>query len=888
MGCCSSGVQTAGDSSEQIQALPPAKFDAAEAVSGDHGLHKVAHERLVKLQELDEATKIPFILIELTGEADGKGEIEVCGKDEYGVYRALDEWLTSTWFCSKLDSGDLSEETPVPFCDCLYRWEGYRTAGDDGMSNMGLATMRLVDFMTNQLSWTLGVINGGNVGKEGEIREQQIIFKAPHPMNLVAPHCMIELRSAGCIEVCGDACGIFDELDNFFEEHFKATSEDGHEDFCDRFYRCAKGVFKERGRQGENNLGLLTTKVCDFVGRLPGWNLVTMNGGNYGDKGCHREQQLVFRWDNHPLQAQPHLLVELRGTGYVEVNGEDDNGIYEIFENWLTSSWRCSRSTASDEFSNRKYKWAPKDMMSSSAEVVSFFHSKGWQMQVCSQGTVKVAGQSDVREQQMLFRPGMSSVDFVEPHLFIELYTGEGKEELYAQPTTTQVLANQHIRFIPVGECRDALKKFGKFADDFLGGEKSSDRQYSVDCFLSRGFTDNNLGCWTMRICDFMVDRLGWSFVVCNVCNLGERGQFREQQLVFRYDGERREIPVTDDTLMKLEPSIFSGVQFPPYWSIDEVRDLQKVQAMAPCEQEETEALQEIMDRTFRRILTRDRVYEYQASTSEEMPFRLELVHAFRSENMPLCKRFLDRRKAYGGGSHVSAKTSETGKYVNDRLQEGEALLFHGTNPSSAISILKTGFVLANAGKSTGTMFGYGVYMAECCSKSDEYATDDGGGTFPGLRALLVCRCLVGNPYIVHDAGDYIAQAKADGCDCVLGDRETKVNTYREYVFFDESQVVPEYTVLYKRQYEENKVPKALRRKSTGTTGRNWQVKLEKGWANIPPEVNRQLLIALKDGQTKVEVEIGSFMYVFDLAAKTQLNKSTGTSRQLRPPMIMS
>ena len=33
--------------------------------------------RLLKLQELDLATKVPFILIELTGEGHGQGEIEV-------------------------------------------------------------------------------------------------------------------------------------------------------------------------------------------------------------------------------------------------------------------------------------------------------------------------------------------------------------------------------------------------------------------------------------------------------------------------------------------------------------------------------------------------------------------------------------------------------------------------------------------------------------------------------------------------------------------------------------------------------------------------------------------------------------------------------------------
>jgi hypothetical protein len=338
---------------------------------------------------------------------------------------------------------------------------------------------------------------------------------------------------------------------------------------------------------------------------------------------------------------------------------------------------------------------------------------------------------------------------------------------------------------------------------------------------------------------------------------------------------------------LQKDPKSFSAVKLPNYWSIPDIIQHKKCQDMVACDQDECGALQDMMDRTFRRVLTRDRVYEYQANMTEEMPFRLELVHAFRSENLPLLQRFQKRKARYkASGSPAAAKTQEGAEAVNCRLEDGEALLFHGTNPSSAVSILKTGFRLENAGKSTGTMFGYGVYLAECSSKSDEYAKDDGGGTFPGLRAILVSRCLVGKPYVVHTAGDYIAAAKSDGCDCLVGDRESKVNTYREFIFFDESQVVPEYAVIYKRQYEETQVPAKMRRKATGTTGRNWQVKLDKGWTNIPPEVSRQLTTAMKDGQTSVEIEIGNFVYVFDMLAKTQLNKSTGTSRDIRPPYV--
>merc|ERR1719162_294239 len=188
----------------------------------------------------------------------------------------------------------------------------------------------------------------------------------------------------------------------------------------------------------------------------------------------------------------------------------------------------------------------------------------------------------------------------------------------------------------------------------------------------------------------------------------------------------------------------------------------------------------------------------------------------------------------------MRAKTLEAprGQAVNGRLLEGEALLAHGTNPSSAMAILKTGFSLAAAGKSTGTMFGYGVYLAECVSKSDEYARDDNGGTYPGLMAILMCRSLVGNPYVVQDAGDYIQTAKDQGCDCVVGDRESKVGTYKEFIFFDQRQVLPEYAVIYKRQYDKAKVHEKLRMMTSGTTGRNWQLKLQKGWADLTPDVS--------------------------------------------------
>ena len=46
------------------------------------------------------------------------------------------------------------------------------------------------------------------------------------------------------------------------------------------------------------------------------------------------------------------------------------------------------------------------------------------------------------------------------------------------------------------------------------------------------------------------------------------------------------------------------------------------------------------------------------------------------------------------------------------------------------MGIKDTGFQKEFAGSHKGTMFGRGIYFAECSSKSDEYATKDGKGRY--------------------------------------------------------------------------------------------------------------------------------------------------------------
>merc|ERR1712224_507466 len=72
------------------------------------------------------------------------------------------------------------------------------------------------------------------------------------------------------------------------------------------------------------------------------------------------------------------------------------------------------------------------------------------------------------------------------------------------------------------------------------------------------------------------------------------------------------------------------------------------------------------------------------------------------------------------------------------------AWLFHGTSAKAAEAITTADFLVNLAGSHVGTLFGPGIYLAECCSKSDEYATPDA----EGLCCILLCRTILGNMLI--------------------------------------------------------------------------------------------------------------------------------------------
>lgn len=183
----------------------PFKFLGRKAKTGcrraydhkkDANLLEVIQARLEALGELDESTKTPSLLVELST-GPGRGQIEICGKDEYGAYDQLTEWLTAHWGCVQV----VRDVDEVPFCGREFSWSGFQTTEGSDVDNMLGCMMELVNFMCGKLTWTLEHLGGGPAGKDSTVNEYYLMFTTPHPMNLVTPHLMIEMRSRGLIEV---------------------------------------------------------------------------------------------------------------------------------------------------------------------------------------------------------------------------------------------------------------------------------------------------------------------------------------------------------------------------------------------------------------------------------------------------------------------------------------------------------------------------------------------------------------------------------------------------------------------------------------------------------------------------------------------------------------
>ncbi|CAE7737953.1 cpcE, partial [Symbiodinium pilosum] len=100
-----------------------------------------------------------------------------------------------------------------------------------------------------------------------------------------------------------------------------------------------------------------------------------------------------------------------------------------------------------------------------------------------------------------------------------------------------------------------------------------------------------------------------------------------------------------------------------------------------------------------------------------------------------------------------------------------------------------------------GTLYGKGIYFAECVTKADEYSEEDADG----YCWMLLCRAALGKVMTCKDkkpAADILDQCKAGSYDSLIGDRWAAVGTFREFILYDSDQVYPAFILRYKRWSE--------------------------------------------------------------------------------------
>jgi len=220
-----------------------------------------------------------------------------------------------------------------------------------------------------------------------------------------------------------------------------------------------------------------------------------------------------------------------------------------------------------------------------------------------------------------------------------------------------------------------------------------------------------------------------------------------------------------------------------------------------------------LLNRTFRTIKTRDRTVS--------IPQWLEPVKIWRVENSTLFHRYSNYKDDLVGKYHGPNPADiavvdpppithqNLPPSVRDELQSeiSEQYLFHGTSPQGALGIYKSGFDPRRAGSAAGSLYGAGLYLAECSSKSDEYAVADEDGIYAGHCALLLCRVALGST-LTWEAESDVAKINSEmergRFDSFLGDREKLRGTYREFVLPARcyAGAYPEYIIIYKRRYD--------------------------------------------------------------------------------------
>ena len=205
---------------------------------------------------------------------EGQGCIEVNGANSQDIFEKLSGFFTTKW------QANLEEADP-DYCDLKFECKNFDCHGRDLENNMGQLTMELVDFMVKECQWTMVTCNGGGLGS---MHQQQLMFRNDEFVQHGADHIMVELRTAGYIEINGlhNAGDMQEHLIDFIVQQWGCKEYQTYflgsgKKFCDLKYTCPKGFYYREDLA--NNLGKRTLELANCLGQH-GWALMLCNGAS--------------------------------------------------------------------------------------------------------------------------------------------------------------------------------------------------------------------------------------------------------------------------------------------------------------------------------------------------------------------------------------------------------------------------------------------------------------------------------------------------------------------------------------------------------------------------------------------------------------------------------
>ena len=69
-------------------------------------------------------------------------------------------------------------------------------------------------------------------------------------------------------------------------------------------------------------------------------------------------------------------------------------------------------------------------------------------------------------------------------------------------------------------------------------------------------------------------------------------------------------------------------------------------------------------------------------------------------------------------------------------------------------------------------------------------------------RCFMFSQNLFSHRLSAHETHSLLGPVRPRRFQAVLGDREAVVDTYREFVVFDDAQIYPEYVIIYTRSFD--------------------------------------------------------------------------------------